>query len=153
MSDQKAVSTLDEKPRGDGNRAGGLSDRALWWIATYVPFLGRLVARRERTLAKAECASLLEIVNGLRAGEPSLEGESLYARVIMQRLSCDAAKAREVLRRVDESFAQWPEQRDIRFRDVANYLIVVGIMDAHSSAMGTRSDMEALVAAAIPKDL
>jgi hypothetical protein len=41
----------------------------------------------------------------------------------------------------------------VNFRDVANHVIVNQMMIAHSGAIGTQSDMEKIVRAAIPEGL
>lgn len=125
-------------------------DRLLWSVAEHLPFLHPVVVWRERKLATAECAAMLEICRRLQAEDSALEGERLYARAIMSRLSCDEVAARGVVHLADQSFAQWPEERDVNFRDVVNYMIVNRILSAHARALGARADVEKVVAAAIP---
>ena len=153
MIDRSGGSPLERLARGTAGLAAKGSDRVLWWFAEYLPFLHPVVAGRERKLAQAECGRMLDICHELRADDPALEGEALYERAITRRLSCDEGEAREIVRLVDVSFAQWPEERDVNFRDVVNYVIVNGIMRAHTTAMGTRTDMQDIVAAAIPEGL
>jgi hypothetical protein len=129
------------------------SDNLLWRIAEHVPGLHRLVARRERSLARQQCAVMLNIARALQHQDPTLAGEALYQVAVVKRLGCSEAKAREIVRLADQSFAQWPEERDVNLRDVVNYVIVHQIMSAHSKALGTLIDMEEIVAAAIPSGL
>ena len=104
-------------------------------------------------MANRQCALMLEICREMQKENPGLEGERLYERVVAQRLSCDESEARELVRRADQSFAQWPDDRDVNFRDVVNFVIVNNIMGAHRTALGIHADMAVIVNAAIPKGL
>ena len=129
------------------------SDDVLWRVARHVPFLNRMVAQREVAMARDQCNEMLGICSALRAEDSRLEGEALYVRAVAQRLACDLAKAREIVRMADVSFAQWPEERDVNLRDIVNYLIVNQILGAHTKALGTQSDIEQIVRASIPEGL
>jgi len=139
--------------RGTADKVIVRSDNALWRLAEYLPFLGGLVARRECQLAREEAARMLGICRAAQGDTPGLHGEALYERVMMNRLACDEPTARELVRLADQSFAQWPEERDVNFRDVVNYLVAKQIMSAHSRADGIRADVIKVVNAAVPNDL
>lgn len=153
MSDEMTEGKLKRLARNTADQVTVQSDNVLWRIAAFVPGLNRFVARRERALAEAHCAEMLRIVRTLQREDPALQGEPLYLKAITRRLGCGESKAREIVRLADQSFAQWPEERDVNLRDVVNYVIVNQIMTAHRSAMGTLVDMEAIVKTAIPAGL
>jgi hypothetical protein len=145
--------SLQRLAKGTAENVVVRSDGVLWRLAEYLPFLGHLVARRERALARAQCTLMLEVHRTVQIESPGLTGEALYQRVVAKRLSCGERRARELVRLADQSFAQWPEARDVNFRDVVTYVIVNQIMVAHARAMGTQSDVEKIVNAAIPEGL
>jgi hypothetical protein len=153
VTDETTEGRLKKLARGTAGQVTLQSDNVLWRFAELVPGLNLLVARRERALAQEQCAVMMEIVRVLQKKEPALAGEALYRKAIVKRLGCDDAMAREIIRLADLSFAQWPEERDVKLRDVVNYVIVNQIMSAHSAAMGTRIDMQDIVSAAIPAEL
>jgi hypothetical protein len=153
VSEETPEGKLKRLARNTADQVTVQSDNVLWRIAGFVPGLNRLVARRERALAEGQCAEMLRIVRALQQEDPALEGEPLYLKAISRRLGCGDAKAREIVRLADQSFAQWPEERDVNLRDVVNYVIVNQIMTAHRSAMGTLIDMDAIVKSAIPAGL
>jgi len=149
-SEERATQKL---PGGPAGQVAEHTDGLLWRAARHLPFLNRMVAQREQAMARACCAEMLEILKSLESREPGLRGEPLYARAVTQRLACDIARAREIVRLADLSFAQWPEERDVRFRDVVNYLIVHQILGRDAKAMGAQSDIDRIIRDTIPKDL
>lgn len=142
-----------QKPRGAADQVTEHTDGLLWRAARYLPFLNQMVAKREQTLARTCCEQMLDILKSIKTSEPGLHSEALYARAVSQRLACDLARAREVVRMADQSFAQWPEERDVRFRDVVNYLIVHEIMGKDPKTMGAQSDIDRIIRDTIPKEL
>ena len=150
MTEETTEGRLRKIARTTADQVAVQSDNVLWRLAAYVPGLNQLVARRERALAQQQCAMILAIVRKLQQEDPALTGEALYQQAVIRRLSCGESKAREIIRLADQSFAQWPEERDVNLRDVVNYVIVNQIMTDHSHAMGTLIDMDEIVKNAIP---
>ena len=153
VTERPSDSGIMRLAKGTADQVAVHTDRVLWRVAEHFPFLNRVVAGRERSLARAQCEQMLDICHALKADDPKLEGEALYERAVAKQLSCDETKARQIVRLADQSFAQWPDERDVNLRDVANYMIVNQIMNAHTTALGTRVDVEQLVAAVIPKGI
>ncbi|MGH7741126.1 MAG: hypothetical protein ACRENS_03805 [Candidatus Eiseniibacteriota bacterium] len=153
MTDSTDERAINKLARATADQVVEGTDDVLWRVARHLPFLNGVVAKRERSLARAQCAEMLDICGTLKAGNADLEGEALYVRAISKLLSCDAPKAREIVRLADQSFAQWPEERDVNLRDIMNYLIVNQILVAHTKALGTQSDVEQIVRASIPEGL
>ena len=152
-TDNSTASTIKKLARDTAGQVAVHTDNALWRVAEHIPVLNLLVARRERTLARTECAVMLQICRKLQAENPVLSGEALYEAAVGQRLLCDETRARQMVRLADQSFAQWPEERDVNLRDVVNYVIVHQIMSAHTRTMGVLIDMEAVVASEIPEGI
>jgi len=153
VTEETTEGRLKKIARSTADQVAVQSDNVLWRLAAYIPGLNQLVARRERALAQQQCAMILSIVRALQKESPELNGEALYQKAVIRRLSCGEAKAREIIRLADQSFAQWPEERDVNFRDVVNYLVAKQIMSAHSRADGIRADVIKVVNAAVPNDL
>lgn len=144
----------DPKPSNDAVKATVLfGDKVLWRLAEVFPPLNVFVVRRERSMARRQCILLLEICRELQKENPGLQGERLYELVVAKRLACDTARARQLVRQADQSFAQWPDERDVNFRDVVNFVIVNNIMGKHRRALGIHVDMVVIVKAAIPEAL
>ena len=153
MPDTPDESTIDRLAKETVNQVVDQSDGVLWRVARHLPFLNGMVEKRERVVARHLCAEMLDICGALKAENAKLEGEALYERAVARRMSCDPAKAREIVRLADLSFAQWPEERDVNLRDIVNYLIVNRILGVDAKALGTKSDIEQIVRASIPDGL
>ena len=153
MTDRSSENTIQKLAKETADVVVEQSDNVLWRVARRLPFLNQVVANRERSLAREQCAQMLGIYKTLRAGNAKLEGEALYERAVAERLSCDQAKAKDIVRLADLSFAQWPEERDVSYRDIVNYLIVNQILGAHTKAIGTLADIDRVVRASIPAGL
>lgn len=150
----RCVTVRDPNPSNEAVKATvRLGDRVLWRLAEFFPPFNALVVRRERSVARRQCVVMLGIYRELQRDNPGLEGERLYQRVVAERLSCDESSARELVRQADQSFAQWPDRRDVNFRDVVNFVVVNHIMSRHRRALGIHADMVVVVKAEIPEGL
>ena len=117
-------------------------DRVIWHLANLIPTMGVLVARRERAYADRESAVMLELYRAVRSANPQLTGKTLYERIVVHRLNCDETEARRIVRLAGDSYAQWPDDRELMFRDVVHYVIVHHLLAAHTAAVGTRANTE-----------
>jgi hypothetical protein len=116
--------------------------------------LGLFVAHGERRYAKEASEQLLELFWRERRNRPELTGQALYEAVIAQRLGSQAAiSASEIVKRAEESFADWPVQRDLTFRDVVHYQIFDEYMRQGEVRQGTRTNIGDVVARIVPEDL
>lgn len=63
--------------------------------------------------------------------------------------------AAELVRRAEESFADWPAERAVRFRDVVHYLIFDEYLHQGQGKAreATKTNMGAVVARVIPEEL
>jgi hypothetical protein len=126
------------------------ANNPLWRLLEHVPLIDRHIARRERAYARGQCKLLLEIHGHFQRQHPGLGGDELYARVVEHGLDCDSTLARSIILEADRSFAQWPAERDVIFRDVACFLLLNHLLPAHSKTLGVQANIAAIVAAAIP---
>jgi hypothetical protein len=103
----------------------------------------------------AWCATheFLQWYQRVGGANPQLTGTQLYQEIIVRRFGLDLEVARCVLQRVRQSFCEWPRRRELRFRDVVNYLVMDEYMHAHSTEVGTYTDMRRMVSSIIPSDL
>ena len=115
--------------------------------------LGPFVALTERRYARRASTELLELYQRERAEHPDLNGRSLYQAVIERRLGPDPARAAEIVRRAEESFTDWPVERELRFRHVVHYQIFAEYSRTTPTRHGTRTNIGEVVAQIIPEEI
>ena len=107
----------------------------------------------ERRYAKAASRQLLELFRHEQRERPELTGRALYEAVIARHLGSNPTlSAAEIVRRAEESFANWPIDRELKFRDVVHYQIFDEYM-RQSQVIGTRTNFGVAVAQIIPAEL
>jgi hypothetical protein len=112
------------------------------------------VTRAERRYAKGASQQLLELFRHEQREHPRLKGRALYKAVIARRLGSNSIlSAADIVRRAEESFADWPRHRELRFRDVVHYQIFDEYMRQSEVRVGTRTDFGVAVARIIPAEL
>ena len=111
------------------------------------------VALREKRHLKRTCRECLQLYRQAAEEHTSATAHERYAHVIAKRTGADANGAQTILRRAVESFATWPNERPLTFRDVVHYLAVTECLDDDKSQIGVRADVTVLVAKLIPADL
>lgn len=77
----------------------------------------------ERRHARRASMELLNLFRKVRRSKPELAGRPLYEAVVAQHLGLGSGPAALAVSRADASFAQWPRERDVRFRDVVHLLV------------------------------
>ena len=116
--------------------------------------LSIFVGFSERRYAKAESARLLELYWRERRAHPDLKKKALYESIVAQRLGVEAGRASQIVLRAEESFTDWPVERELIFRHVVHYLIFAEYMRAGGEARaGTKTNMGVVVARIIPEDI
>ncbi len=81
-------------------------------------------AHAERRYARQASLQLLDLYQQQRREHPELTSRALYEGVLAKRLRPEAGCTPELLiRRAEESFTDWPVERELRFRHVVHYLI------------------------------
>jgi hypothetical protein len=113
--------------------------------------LGRLNAWSQRRYARRGAQQARAQFERLRRTYPGVKGEDLYAAYVCQRNAVDDAAARAILRRAEQSFAAWPEDRDLNFQDVVKYTIIADYLASHQRRGGTIVDMGRVIGRIIPR--
>jgi hypothetical protein len=111
------------------------------------------VTLAEKRYARHASRELLELLRREQREHPERSGRSLYEAVVARRLGPQALRAAEVVRHAEESFTDWPVERELRFRHVAHYLIFHEYTHGAKARQGTRSNIGGAVARVIPEDL
>jgi hypothetical protein len=115
--------------------------------------LGMFAGPAERRYAKHASEQLLDLYWRERRERPDLNGRALYEAVAARRLGPNPPiSAAEIVRRAAESFADWPAERAVRFRDVVQYLIFEEYMRAGTAREATKTNMGVVVAHVIPEE-
>ena len=109
--------------------------------------------RAERRFARQASAELLELYKQQRRQHPNMSGRALYEEIVAQRLGPQAVRANELVRRAEESFTDWPADRDLKFRHVVHYLVFYEYTLLDPARRGTRTNMGVVVAQVIPEDV
>ena len=128
-------------------------------VAESSPWTRRLlgplfVGWQEKHHAAKTSRELLKIYQAIVATRPGLKKEEVYRQVVMKRLGVTLAAADAVLDRASESFATWPLERPLTFRDVVHYLAVSEYLESKDYvAAWTREDLGRVVASLVPEDL
>lgn len=116
--------------------------------------LGLFAATAERHYARHASEQLLDLFRLERREHPDLTGRALYQAVAARRLGVKPRmSAAELVRRAEESFADWPAERAVRFRDVVHYLIFDEYLHQGKAREATKTNMGAVVARVIPEEL
>jgi hypothetical protein len=111
------------------------------------------LAHAERRYARQAATQLLELYWRQRGEHPDLKPRALYQSVVAQRLGPQANRAAEIVRRAEESFTDWPVERELRFRHVVHYLIFEEYTHGGKAREGTRINMGGVVARIVPEDI
>jgi hypothetical protein len=107
----------------------------------------------EKWFAWHESREMLALYHRVRSEEPLLAGRALYERILVRRSGLDATAVARVLRRATESLCDWPSGRDLRFRDLVQYVVTTEYLHAHVTRLGTQTDMGKTIARVIPDTL
>jgi transposase len=111
------------------------------------------VGWQEKRHASKTSRELLKLHEAISAARPGLRKEDLYRQIVMTRLRVTLAAADEILDRATESFATWPVERPLTFRDVVHYLAVSELLGTKDDSAWTREDLGRIVASLVPEYL
>jgi hypothetical protein len=81
------------------------------------------------------------------------EKKALYENIVTLRLGTQASRAAQIVLRAEESFTDWPVERELNFRHLVHYLIFDEYMRTGKAREGTKTNMGVMVARIIPEDL
>ena len=114
---------------------------------------GLFAAFSERRYAKRASRELLELLHAEQRAHPELKGRALYEAVIARRLGpSGASRASQIVLRAEESFTDWPVDRELRFRHVAHYQIFDEYTHRAGARHSTRTNIGVVVAHIIPEE-
>ena len=123
-------------------------------VKSLVRNLELFVQRAERRYAREASQELLELFKHERREHPELKGRALYEAVVARRLGSNPSlSATVIVRRAEESFVDWPRERELKFRDVVHYQIFDEYMRHGKERVGTRTNIGVAVARIIPDEL
>lgn len=95
---------------------------------------------------------LLDLYERTRREEPQLIGRTLYVRIVIRRSGLDVDAAEGVLRQAEQSFCEWPSERDLKFRDVVRYIVIEEYLASYAT-IGAHTNLGRIVARVIPDAL
>jgi hypothetical protein len=108
---------------------------------------------RERSTARHVSRESLRIYREIEQATPELTGVHRYHAVIARQTGLDDSGVREILERAEGSFANWPVERPLKFRDVVQYIVATQCLNADPTAPGIRSRLTTIIAEEIPNEL
>lgn len=115
--------------------------------------LGIVAGWSEKRFARSVGLAMLEIHHREHAAHPELSGKELYARIVAAQLSTDHETASRLVRQAGESFADWPNWREMTFRDVVNYIAITEFARTNPGRGATKTNIGRVVSRIIPGDL
>jgi hypothetical protein len=104
-----------------------------------------LKRRAERRFVSRVCAESLAALQAVRATQADLQGDALYEAVVASRTKFDAAQAHAIVQRAHESLAGWGNDREAKFIDVVQYMIVSEYLRQNTGSGGMSIDIGALL--------
>jgi hypothetical protein len=142
-------------PNGDGELSAGAAKGS--WLEDVLSPFNFVAAMRERRQIRRFCDDSLRLYRQVEAQMPQASQTERYARFIELSSGVTAAAVTTVMRRAEESFADWPNERPLNFRDVVQYLAVTDCLKIDIAVAGVRSRMVDsvidIVGQVIPRDL
>ena len=131
----------------------GQDDDKSSWLNDTLRNFNFVAVMRERMVIRRTCNHSLRLYHRIRADMPDASKMDIYQQVVQQRGNHTPSDVRGILRHAEESFAKWPVDRDLTFRDLVAYLAVTDCMRANPGSKGVRSEVLGVVADTIPAEL
>jgi hypothetical protein len=135
----------------DGSTAAEHDKKALRWSDVLAVAVPR--SWRERVLARQTSRESLRVYREVEEAHPELTGPTRYKAVVARQTGLDEADVETILERAEMSFASWPVERPLKFRDVVQYLVVHQHLNANPAALGVCSRLTTIIAEEIPQEL
>jgi len=132
---------------GDGQRGKTLVER----IDAVTGALLR--SHRERSIARHKSRDLLRVYRDVQVASPELHGVEQYRAVLAQETGLEPRAVEKIIRGAEDSFASWPVERPLKFRDVVQYVVVVDCLKANPEAKGVRSRLTTIISEEIPGEI
>lgn len=129
----------------------------LVWLQETLRQVSFITALRERSRIRRICREALWLYRQIETEMPEATHVARYARVIEKRTGADPSAVQRALRCAEESFAMWPVERTLTFRDVVTYLAVTDFLRTDIAVENVRSKVIdysfAIVTKMIPTNL
>ncbi len=119
--------------------------------ALIMVFLRPIIAWREQRIATHAAQTALALYNQIRNEQSTLSKIELYEEFVRRRNGIETVGAKNILTLAEQSFAMWPVERMLIFRDVVQYLVVSERLT--SRRITTTADIALVVRQIIPSDL
>lgn len=127
------------------------------WLKETLLHFNFIAALHERRKIRRICVESLQLYRQVEIEMPQATNTARYVRVIERRSGADAGAVLKIMRLAEESFATWPVERPLNFRDIVQYMAVTDglTMDIAVAGVGSRVVDFALhiVPQMIPADL
>jgi hypothetical protein len=123
------------------------------WLDDAIRRFGFLSTMREIHHVKRACRECLQLYRQVEQEKAGSTAAERYAYVVARRTGADINGVRSIIRHVEDSFAAWPIERPVNFRDVVQYLAITECLSEAESASGVRAEVSSVVAKLIPESL
>jgi hypothetical protein len=130
--------------------AMGAESKPSRWLDAIAPGLYR--TWRERSMARQMSRTALQVYREVEADRPEISGVSRYREVVARQTGFDEQCVRRIIAGAESSFAIWPVERPLKFRDVVQYLVVYQCLAVAPRALGTRSRLTTIIEEIIPDE-
>ena len=124
-------------PNGDGEISAGAAKST--WLEDTLRQLNFVATMRERRQIRRFCEESLKLYRQVEAQMPQASQTERYGRFIELRSGVSPAAVLTVMRRAEESFADWPNERPLNLQDVVQYLAVTDCLKIDIAVAGVRS--------------
>jgi hypothetical protein len=115
--------------------------------------VGSLFARAEDRFARRASLDVLDVYRREHAAHPELSGKELYVAVVATHMNTDRETASRIVRQAGESFADWPNWRDLTFRDVVDFVVIADYLRSNPDYDSANMNMRRVIAKVIPGEL
>jgi hypothetical protein len=113
---------------------------------------GALRTWRECSYAKRASRRAVQVYREVELTKPELSGLTRYKEVVSRQTGLDDTAVRRILAGAESSFAAWPVERELRFRDVVQYLVISKCLADEPNALGTRTRLTAIIESEVPEN-
>jgi hypothetical protein len=107
----------------------------------------------EWRFARQAARKALDCRRLLQDAHPNLRGRDFYEAFVCAYAGVGSAAALTILRRAEASFASWPNERELEFRDLVQYLAVSDFLRSHPKRSGTIANMVRVISNIVPTGL
>jgi hypothetical protein len=127
--------------------------KAKSWLEDTFRSFNFVMAIREREVVRRTSQRCLALYRRIESEQPDATTQQRYEFVVSQFIGDDPKAVRTALRRAEESFAAWPVERDLNFRDIVQYIAVTEYCQDNPNESGMRARVSSVVADLIPDTL